>query len=316
MEIVILCCSALALILFPVESTQGAIEGIRLCGKALIPALLPFLVITRLLGQRLPVLAGRRSCLGISGTGWLAILMSFIGGYPTGVATGVCLYQQGRLSKKETEKLIPFCNNSGPGFFVGVLGAGVFGSVRKALILYGIHVFTALWGIIMFPLEERYPPVTVPQGQKERKSFPQVFQEALGDSCNTMIRVCGLVILFSVLRGLLCFALPPYLTKYMGLLELSSGLLSTGKEDFVLWAMFMGWGGLCVHMQAMSIWQGAGLTVRGYFPRKLLHSAISGLCAIALETGKWYIAAIYFIICPMISLFYKNRGRKKEDLAL
>lgn len=311
-----LCFSVLVLILFPESGTRGAIEGIRLCGTALIPALLPYLLVIRLMAERLPEPKRTGRWLEVSSTGWLALLMSFVGGYPTGVATGVSLYRRGRLSKKEVQNLIPFCNNSGPGFFVGVLGVGLLGDPGKGLMLYGIHVFTALWILLMFP---RYPgsPVRISAlREKEKKSFPQAFQEALGDSCNTMVRVCGLVILFSLLRGLMTDALPSFLTKYMGLLELSSGLLSTGKEDFVLWAVFMGWGGLCVHMQAMSIWQEAGLEVKGYFPRKLLHGALSGLCALGIERGKWYIVAIYFLICPLFSFFYKKWGRKKSHLAL
>lgn len=316
MEILILCLSVLALILFPAEGTKGAVEGIRLCGTALIPALLPFLLITRLLSERLPLPKNKKNFIGISSVGWFGILMSFIGGYPTGVATTVSLYKKGKLSKKEAEDLIPLCNNSGPGFFVGILGVGLFGSVQKGLLLYGIHVLTALWGIVVFPREKGYCVKIKPMIREEKKTFPQRFQEALSDSCQTMVRICGLVILFSLLRGLMEAVIPSCLTRYMGLLELSSGLLVTGKEDLLLWAVFMGWGGLCVHMQAMSLWQEARLKVHGYFPRKLLHGAVSGLCVMALNHRYWYVVGIYFIICPVFSLFYKKWGRKKGHLAL
>ena len=316
MELVILSLSILALILFPAEGTAGAIEGLRLCGRSLIPALLPFLLITRLLAERLPMPKMKRKPFGISGSGWFGLLTSFIGGYPTGVATVVSLYRQNRISKKEAESLIPLCNNSGPGFFVGVLGAGLFGSVKTGLLLYGIHVITALWGIVVFPCSRGSDVGLEPMERLKKKSFPQVFQEALSDTCNTMVRICGLVILFSVFRGLLSAVLPSALMRYMGIVEVSSGLLTTGRADFVLWAVFMGWGGVCVHMQAMSLWQEAGLQIRGYFPRKILHGALSGLCAMALKWDNWYIVGIYFIICPVFSLFYEKWGRKNRRLAL
>ena len=42
-----------------------------------------------------------------------------------------------------------------------------------------------------------------------------------------------------------------------------------------------GWGGLCVHFQAMSLWQTAGLRPHGYFSAKLLHGLLSAVLALA-----------------------------------
>ena len=46
-------------------------------------------------------------------------------------------------------------------------------------------------------------------------------------------------------------------------------------------ALLMGWGGLCVHFQAMSLWQTAGLRPHGYFSAKLLHGLLSAVLALA-----------------------------------
>lgn len=54
-----------------------------------------------------------------------------------------------------------------------------------------------------------------------------------------------------------------------GALELSSGiLLLSGPGAEAACALLMGWGGLCVHFQAMSLWQTAGLRPHGYFSGK------------------------------------------------
>ena len=61
-----------------------------------------------------------------------------------------------------------------------------------------------------------------------------------------------------------------------GALELSSGiLLLSGPGAEAACALLMGWGGLCVHFQAMSLWQAAGLRPHGYFSAKLLHGLLS-----------------------------------------
>ena len=313
MELFFLCLSALALILFPQDSTRGAIEGLRLCGSALIPALLPFLMITRLIVDRLPEPKRAGSLPGLSSTAFIPYGLSFVGGYPSGVAAVASFYRQGKLSKAEARKILPYCNNSGPGFFVGVLGVSLWGDPKKGLLLYGIHVVSALTVFLLCYRAEALPVRIRPLVPREQKSFPQSFQEALGDSCSTMVRICGLVVLFCVLRNLLAKILPHGLLPYMGLLELSSGLLTTRKDSFVLWAIFMGWGGLCVHMQGMSIWQEAGLNIKGYFPKKLLHGLLSGVYAIMAEEQKWYLLGGVFLLCCVFFRFRQNWGRKNQN---
>lgn len=294
MEILILSFAAIVLILFPTLAASGAVEGIRLCGTSLIPALLPFLLVTRLIGDRLPNNRVTERKNGTSSGGILAFILSFVGGYPAGVATTVSFYKQGKLSKQEAQSWLPFCNNSGPGFFVGVLGVGVFGDPKKGLMLYGIHVLSAVCVLsLCFKNQAGYVHLR-PMIRNEKRSFPQAFQEAMGESCNTMIRICGLVILFSVLRKLMMPVLPPVATPFMAMLELTSGLLTTGKEDLILWSLFMGWGGLCVHMQAMSIWQDAGLKVKGYFSIKALHGIVSALLTWVILEGNRFIVRNIF----------------------
>lgn len=315
MELLILCISILSLILFPSLGAKGAAEGIRLCGTTLIPALFPFFFLTRVLSERLPWPKSSKAFLGYSSQAMGAVALSFVGGYPTGVVSAVSLYKCGRISEREAKRLIPLCNNSGPGFFVGVLGAGIFGDVRKGLCLYLIHVLTALVMVLLIG-GEREPVQIRPIGKAEPKPLSQVLQDALGDSCNTMLRVCGLVILFSVLRQLLVPVLPGELLPYWGLVELSSGLPATGEEHFILWAVLMGWGGLCVHLQAMSIWQEAGLDIKGYFSKKCLHAILSGLCAAGVVYGKWMVFPLLFLLSFVFSQFRKKWGRKKQHLAL
>ena len=304
MELLLLSCSVLALILFPKAGTQGAMEGIRLCGCTLIPALFPFIFLTKMIIERIPMPKKNRSAF--------VMAMGFIGGYPTGVVTAVSLYQKGKLSRSEVQRLIPYCNHSGPGFFVGVLGMKIFGDPIKGLILYGIHVLTAVMVYLLCYKDRNETVQILPVKKEGKRPFSVVFQDALTQGCDTMIRICGLVILFSVIREFLILILPTALYPYMGLLELSSGLLSTGKDDFILWAVFMGWGGLCVHMQTMSILGEAGLRVKGYFPKKCLHGLLSGLCAVAITRQKWYVVVIIFLICCVFFRFRKIWGRNNR----
>ena len=80
------------------------------------------------------------------------------------------------------------------------------------------------------------------------------------------------------------------------LADLPTGIAAMAKigepaARFVLCAGAIGWGGLCVHMQAAGIWQAAGLAPRGYYRAKGLQTAIS--CALALPAaGLLFDAAL------------------------
>jgi len=289
-------------------------EGLRLCGGTLIPTLFPFFFLTGFLGQRLPAIGRKCGFLGISPQALTGLLMSFIGGYPTGVVTAVALYKSGRITKEEAEDLIPVCNNSGPGFFIGVLGMTVMGEPRKGLCLYLVHICSAVM-ILMFRGRRNGESVLYSRSV-EHKSFPRLFQQVLGNSCETMIRVCGLVILFSVFQKLVIPLIPGGYRRYWGFIELSSGIRNTGPEDFILWAVMMGWGGLCVHLQAMSIWQEAGLHIQGYFMVKALHGILSGVMASAIYYGKWVILPILFGFGVVFMEIRKKWGSQKQDLAI
>ena len=122
-------------------AAQAVREGLALCGGSVIPALFPFLVVSRLfvatgsaaaLGQLLAPLT--RRMLGVSGPGGTAMLLGLLGGYPVGAQTAGELVRTGAVSRQEGQRLLLFCNNCGPAFALGVAGVGCFGSLRAGAL--------------------------------------------------------------------------------------------------------------------------------------------------------------------------------------
>ena len=102
-------------------AAQAVREGLALCGGSVIPALFPFLVVSRLfvatgsaaaLGRLLAPLT--RRVLGVSGPGGTAVLLGLLGGYPVGAQTAGELVRTGAVSRQEGQRLLLFCNNCGP----------------------------------------------------------------------------------------------------------------------------------------------------------------------------------------------------------
>ena len=132
----VLCCFS-ALLLLPEVSAQAARDATLLCAQTLIPSLFPFFVLSSLLiacgaSELLSALLSplMRPLFGLSGAGAAALALGLCGGYPVGARTAAELVENGALSQEEGERLLTFCNNAGPGFLLGVCGAGVFSSSR------------------------------------------------------------------------------------------------------------------------------------------------------------------------------------------
>lgn len=150
-------CAALALILWPKEAMAAMKDGLRLCGNVIIPSLFPFFVLSslvvelglsRYLGKLFqPVMA---PLFRVNGACTSAVALGFVGGYPVGARTAIALYQSGQCSKTEAERLLAFCNNAGPAFILGVVGAGVFGSGTVGLLLYLAHIAASLCVGLLF----------------------------------------------------------------------------------------------------------------------------------------------------------------------
>ena len=280
--LLVLLLAAAGLLLAPQAAASGALQGLRACGTRVIPALLPFFVVSRMLTALSLPTPGRRAdrlfraLFGVRAACLPALL--------TGLTE---LYRAGALSKAEAERALCFCNNSGPGFFAGLIGAAVLGDVRRGLILYGLHALSALLTGLLLPGSA--PPAALRTARREKPVLSSLLPEAVQGSCAALLQVSGLIVFFSSMLAVLRAAgltalLPNRLAEALacGALELSSGiLLLSGPGAEAACALLMGWGGLCVHFQAMSLWQTAGLRPHGYFSAKLLHGLLSAVLALA-----------------------------------
>jgi len=298
---------------FPNDVVSGSLSGLRLCASAVIPSLFPFFVVTRVLISSIPQSTGIKP----------ALIVSFLGGYPVGVSTVATMYESGKLEKKQAERALLYCNNSGPGFFVGMIGTYIFNDIKAGLGLYAIHVCSALTCAAI--IQKGKSNYHIRKINEAPQTFSKRFLDALSTSCESMLQVCGLVVFFSVISSVLyrigIFRWLPCEALLRGLLELTGGIatLSADSVGFIIAAFLMGWGGLCVHMQAMCLWQKVGLKPRGYFAAKLLHGLISAFFALIITSKSplWLsFAVIFFLSSLFFPIFHQKWGRKKKKLVV
>lgn len=306
-----LLCATLALMFWPQEAMEAAREGLRLCYNVILPSLFPFFVLSALvvdlglagyIGRALEGIM--RPLFNVPGACASAFALGFVGGYPVGARTALSLYQKGMCTKTEAERLLAFCNNSGPAFILGVVGAGVFASSKVGLLLYLAHAAASVCVGFLFRFYKR-------EGKRrERRASPTfeaeritvAFTGAIKNSFLSTLNICAFVVFFTVvikllflsgllpgLAGVLGALLSPlgFSTRWAerlltGLIELTSGVWTltgdgstSGKLSMA--AFLLGWAGLSVHCQVLSFIGGSGLSVRTYIGGKLLHGGLSAL---------------------------------------
>ena len=306
-----LLCATLALMFWPQEAMEAAREGLRLCYNVILPSLFPFFVLSALvvdlglagyIGRALEGIM--RPLFNVPGACASAFALGFVGGYPVGARTALSLYQKGMCTKTEAERLLAFCNNSGPAFILGVVGAGVFASSKVGLLLYLAHAAASVCVGFLFRFYKR-------EGKRrERRASPTfeaeritvAFTGAIKNSFLSTLNICAFVVFFTVvikllflsgllpgLAGILGALLSPlgFSTRWAerlltGLIELTSGVWTltgdgstSGKLSMA--AFLLGWAGLSVHCQVLSFIGGSGLSVRTYIGGKLLHGGLSAL---------------------------------------
>ena len=309
----------LLLILDGKTAVHGIYEGIQLCLNSLLPALFPFSVLSILItgsiiGKQIRILAPVcRFCRIPSGCESL-FAVGILGGYPVGAQNVMIAFRDGKLSEADARRMAVFCNNAGPSFIFGLLGS-LFPSPVYLWLLWGIQILSALITGWLMPGGSRNPQVM----QDARAPSAS---EAIQIAAKGMVHICSCVVLFRMVLEFLSHWILWYFPTVMqvmisGLLELSNGCLmlhsvESTKLRFILAAVLLSFGGLCVRMQTVSVCD--GLNLKSYLPWKGVQSAIGGFLAAAAVTLPQSAASLAVVI-PAAAVIRRLGGSRKKEVA-
>lgn len=305
------------LVLYTSESIETAGKAAAMCIEVILPSLFPFLVVSNLvIGLGFAETAGRvaapimRRVFNLNGACASAFLMGIVGGYPVGARAAITSYERGLCTRTECERMLSFCNNSGPAFILGVVGAGVFANSRAGMLLYLAHVLASLTVGVCFRFYKRREPILRTRaGTYEKQKPSRVFVEAVRSGLAGIGNISAFVIFFAVAinllfasgaLGALAHAISRLLTPFgvdsgsverllVGAIEMTSGLTSLkGAAESMnarlsMAAFLLGWAGVSVHCQVLSFLGDSGLSLLPYLTGKLLHAVLSAVYMAALS---------------------------------
>lgn len=305
-----------ALLFYSEQAMDGARRGLELCGRVIIPSLFPFFVLSDMMRQAgLPAALGRRAApymsrvFGVSGAGAATFVLGITGGYPLGASVIAGLVRDGEVSREEGERLLCFCNASGPAFIVGAAGGGVFGGAGPGLLLYAAHILASATVGILLARGHKGGAVAKPRLAAPEPRRTGMFPAAVTSSVKAVLTVCGFVVtftvivdtlealgIFSLLAGELALSSNLGLrfsrALLTGLLELGGGIgamqgLALTPLNLALASFIIGWGGLSVHFQTAAVIDGTGIKTARHTVGRLL-------CGIISAAYTWFAAILLF----------------------
>ena len=283
----------ICILLQPNMSMYFASKGLEIWFERMIPALLPFMILSDLfvrlnLTSRFSkwIYIMQKPFLNLSENGCFSFFMGFLCGFPMGAKTVADQYERNMISRQEACFLLSFCNNIGPVYFCS-FALPVMHLKISFKYLFGLYGLAFLYGCLL--RHTLYSNIDFPSATSDN-SLPALDSDllscllgeldmAVGQSANQMLKLLGYMVLFNLLN-----LLPYLLTKrpciYLAALFEISGGLAIIKNRFPMYTLScITFGGFCCLAQTYSCIK--HLSIRNFMKNYIVHKVILSILTFA-----------------------------------
>ena len=285
------------LLRYPTLSLEYASTGLNLWLTKMVPTLLPFMILSGIM-IRMDLTENFVTLLhpllhklyGTSKNGSYTVIMGFLCGFPMGARIVGELYESGRLSREESTKLLYFCNNIGPIYFLSYVVPVL--AIEKPLVpfllMYGIPL---LYGFMLFHLvpffrgQIRHRPTIecshCQSSQPARMPLLAAIDASVLSGLIGIARLGGYMVFFNLLN----IVFVPFrhvstnlLSLYQCILEITSGIDHSGHSLYYVILILLPFGGFSCIAQTYSMISRTDLSIRPYIFHKVIQTALTALC--------------------------------------
>lgn len=271
------------------QASKLALEGLNLWFTKMIPALLPFMILSGvLIGTGLsdsfaalfsPVL---KRLFQLSDSSLYCIMIGFLCGFPMGARVCAQSMERGKISRQEATLLLAFCNNIGPIYFTGYV-LGLFPVKNTGIVLFGMYGIPFLYGLFLrYTLYRSIPAVYGPKCRPAEQLTIKMLLAQLHESILSgldAITVLGGYMIFCNLLNLLpqlVFRNDPHLISLIGpLFEITGGLSRLAGADKVWAYTILPFGGLSCIAQTYSCIRNTNLSLAEYVFHKIIQTMLT-----------------------------------------
>ena len=206
------------IILNPKNIVKAAITGVDIWFYTVLPALLPFFILSEItiklgivnfIGSLLsPIM---RPLFNVPGEGAFVFAMSITSGYPVGAKLISNLRLENKISSTEAQRLASFCSTSGPLFMIGAVAVGMFNSESLGLLIIVSHYIGAIAVGLIFRFYKHNNLSNYNNKKKlnnikssfnnliSEKNFGLLLSQSVQDGMQTILIVGGFIIFYSVI---------------------------------------------------------------------------------------------------------------------
>lgn len=299
-------CLGAGLLIYPDAVKKDIYQKLLYCFSLLVPTVFPFIALAsfavnssvgHFLGRAFGFLT--RYVFRLPRICAAPIIISFIGGYPSGASGISILLEKGAITKKEAGRMLLFCVNPGIAFVISFLGGAVLRNPKYGLLLY---LSVVLSGLLVGAVSALFSPFPPKDGETPNEAQKGAFINSAYDASQGMLRMVGCVMLFTailtilnesglipLLCGLIAKALPASVQSASAFVslcaEITSGIGDAANAGLppVCYAFALAFGGLCVHLQTYSFFKVFPVSKLYFTGAKVIHGLVSALVFILLQ---------------------------------
>lgn len=248
----------------------------------------------------------------ISGEGAFAFVIGIISGYPIGAKIATTFRQNNVCTKEECERLLSFTNNSGPLFVIGTVGIIMFKSTSVGILLFITHLISSISVGIIFRFWKRniksndYIKTSAFKNSNCKNvslnNLGEIITESITSATSSILLIGGFIVLFcsiisilnssGILNNIATFIHPIFefinvdtsfcIPLISGFIEITNGIASISSIackklsiNIILTSFLLGFGGISVLLQVLSITSKTDLSIKPYILGKLLHGILA-----------------------------------------
>ena len=208
---------------FPHAAVSASKQGLQLWFTQILPTLLPFCVLSYVI-LRSEILPKKFSACYI-------VLCGFLFGFPIGCKLTADFYSSNYISREKASALCCFTNNLSPVFVITAIQE-ILQLPLSPVYVFLIYGIPFLYGMSMLLLYHRTPSSTQKETASRFHMDMQIIDAGIIHGFETLIKICGYIILFSIFCEMLQtlpFPAHWFSLAATGFLEVTNGvaLLST-----------------------------------------------------------------------------------------
>ena len=290
------------LLIFPKVVINSAREGLNVWARNILPSLFPFAILSSAItmlysgGKCGKLLKKISDFLKISPYALRCILIGAVSGYPIGAMTVNQSYKNGEIEADKLSLYAGMASLCSPMFLIATVGEGMLSNVFSGVMLLVIHYVSYIAAFAIFSVGRKNTECKVPAAfESQKQSLGAILKASVDKASSAMISVCGYVVVFRVILGIIELLPVPHIFQSViaVILEMSVGCALASSAALLLpikmslISFCTSWGGVCVNLQINSY------VVEGTKPMrtvlfKLTHGVISGIISFAF----WSICSV------------------------